>query len=207
MAVAIEQLLATCKVLPVIVIENEQDAVPLAESLYAAGMSVLEVTLRTSAALAAVAAIRNALPDCVVGAGTVLSPENVEAAVNAGAQFMVSPGSTASLLDAAARYPSVPLLPGVATVSEAMAVYARGYSLMKFFPAEAAGGVAMLKALNGPLPQLRFCPTGGISAANFTEYLALPNVLCVGGSWMLNPEYIRNKNWEAIKQEAASVLA
>ena len=168
-------------VVPVVVIDDPSDAVPLARALVAGGLPAIEVTLRTPAALEAIGAVAEAVPDAVVGAGTVITPEQVRLAVTAGARFLVSPGWTDLLLEAM-RASGVPYLPGVSTTSEVVALLERGVREMKFFPAEAAGGTAYLKSLNGPLPQARFCPTGGIGPATAPDYLALPNVGCVGGA-------------------------
>ncbi|MET0923275.1 MAG: bifunctional 4-hydroxy-2-oxoglutarate aldolase/2-dehydro-3-deoxy-phosphogluconate aldolase [Xanthobacteraceae bacterium] len=176
-------LLGRTPVIPVLTIESAAQAVPLARALVAGGLAVIEVTLRTAAALAAIKAIADAVPDAVVGAGTVISAADIRKAVAAGARFLVSPGTTAALADAfaAARAPA---LPGCATVSEAMALAERGFEVLKFFPAEPSGGLAWLKAVAEPLPRIRFCPTGGVSIANAAAYLALPNVVAVGGSWV-----------------------
>ncbi|MBQ0889858.1 bifunctional 4-hydroxy-2-oxoglutarate aldolase/2-dehydro-3-deoxy-phosphogluconate aldolase, partial [Streptomyces sp. RM72] len=171
-------------VVPVVVVDDLADAVPLARALVAGGLPAIEVTLRTPVALDAIRAIADEVPGAVVGAGTVITAEQVAEVVAAGARFLVSPGWTDALLEAM-RASGVPFLPGVSTTSEVVALLERGVREMKFFPAEAAGGTAYLKALAAPLPQARFCPTGGISAASAPEYLALPNVGCVGGSWML----------------------
>ncbi|MGE0751507.1 MAG: bifunctional 4-hydroxy-2-oxoglutarate aldolase/2-dehydro-3-deoxy-phosphogluconate aldolase [Variibacter sp.] len=170
-------------VIPVLTIERVADAVPLARALVAGGLPVLEVTLRTPAALDAIDAMVRAVPNAVIGAGTIAKAGDIDAAVKAGAKFLVSPGTPAALVDALAAAP-VPVLPGCATVSEAMALATRGFSVLKFFPAEASGGIAWLSAVAAPLPHLRFCPTGGIGAKNAAAYLALPNVVAVGGSWV-----------------------
>lgn len=198
---AVERIMRTAPVIPVIVIDRIEDAVPLARALVAGGLTVLEVTLRTACALQAISEIKRAIPAAVVGAGTVISPEDVDRAVAAGAEFLVSPGSTPGLIDAAVAK-QIPILPGVATPSEAMALAARGLSQMKFFPAQAAGGVAMLKAISGPLPSISFCPTGGITKANAPDFLALDNVLCVGGTWMLDKAAIAAGDWENIERQA-----
>ncbi|MFT5579929.1 MAG: 2-dehydro-3-deoxyphosphogluconate aldolase/(4S)-4-hydroxy-2-oxoglutarate aldolase [Paraglaciecola psychrophila] len=198
---AVERIMRTAPVIPVIVIDRIEDAVPLARALVAGGLTVLEVTLRTACALQAISEIKRAIPAAVVGAGTVISPEDVDRAVAAGAEFLVSPGSTPGLIDAAVAK-QIPILPGVATPSEAMALAARGLSQMKFFPAQAAGGVAMLKAISGPLPSISFCPTGGITKANAPDFLVLDNVLCVGGTWMLDKAAIAAGDWENIERQA-----
>lgn len=194
-------------VIPVIVVENLAHAVPLAEALVAGGLTVLEVTLRTPVALEAIALMRAALPDAIVGVGTVLHAEQLHAAAEAGASFAVSPGLTDALATAALAQ-SVPLLPGIATVSEAMAARERGLRHLKFFPAEAAGGAKFLSSLASVIPDLAFCPTGGIGPANAGSYLALPNVACVGGSWMLPKDRIQAGDWagiEALAREAAGL--
>ncbi|NUK08531.1 bifunctional 4-hydroxy-2-oxoglutarate aldolase/2-dehydro-3-deoxy-phosphogluconate aldolase [Streptomyces lunaelactis] len=194
-------------VVPVVVIEDAADAVPLARALVAGGLPAIEVTLRTPAALDAIRAIAADVPDAVIGAGTVISSGGVGAAVAAGARFLVSPGWTERLLDAM-KASGVPFLPGVSTTSEVVALLERGVSEMKFFPAEAAGGTAYLTSLAGPLPQARFCPTGGISLASAPSYLGLGNVGCVGGTWMLPADAIASKDWarvETLAAEAASL--
>lgn len=194
-------------VVPVVVLDDAADAVPLARALVAGGLPAIEVTLRTPAALDAIRAIADGVPRAVVGAGTVVSAAGVADAVAAGARFLVSPGWTGGLLDAMTAS-GVPFLPGVATASEVVALLERGISEMKFFPAEAAGGTAYLKSLAGPLPGARFCPTGGISLASAPEYLALPNVGCVGGTWMLPPDAVAARDWgrvEALAREAAGL--
>jgi len=194
-------------VVPVLVIDDHKTAVPLARALVAGGLTVIEVTLRTPAALDAARAIRDAVPDAVVGLGTVLTPAQYAQAEAAGVAFVVSPGSTPALLDAA-RDGGVPLLPGAATPSESMALLDRGYVFQKFFPAEPSGGVAYLSALASPLPGVRFCPTGGITPALAPAYLALPNVVCVGGSWMVPKASVLAGDWEMVRRlasEAASL--
>ncbi|MBI4273311.1 MAG: bifunctional 4-hydroxy-2-oxoglutarate aldolase/2-dehydro-3-deoxy-phosphogluconate aldolase [Rhizobiales bacterium] len=170
-------------VIPVLTIERVEDAVPLARALANGGLRVIEVTLRTATAFAAVKSIADALPEAVVGLGTVTRPADISAAIKAGAKFLVSPGTPAALAGALAAAP-VPAIPGCATISEALALAERGFKCLKFFPAEASGGVAWLKAAAGPLPDLRFCPTGGIDMGNAARYLALPNVVAIGGSWV-----------------------
>ncbi|MFD7566004.1 bifunctional 4-hydroxy-2-oxoglutarate aldolase/2-dehydro-3-deoxy-phosphogluconate aldolase [Streptomyces tendae] len=196
-------------VVPVVVVDDLADAVPLARALVAGGLPAIEVTLRTPVALDAIRAIAGEVPGAVVGAGTVITPEQVADVVAAGARFLVSPGWTDVLLEAM-RGSGVPFLPGVSTTSEVVALLERGVREMKFFPAEAAGGTAYLKALAAPLPQARFCPTGGISPASAPEYLALPNVGCVGGSWMLPKDAVAGQDWgrvEALAREAAGLSA
>ncbi|WP_225843764.1 bifunctional 4-hydroxy-2-oxoglutarate aldolase/2-dehydro-3-deoxy-phosphogluconate aldolase [Streptomyces albus] len=189
-------------VLPVVVLHDAEDAVPLARALVAGGLPAIEVTLRTPAAPAAIRAIADAVPEAVVGAGTVLSGGDVRTAVEAGARFLVSPGWTDTLLEAM-RASGVPYLPGVSTASEVVALLERGVHEMKFFPAEAAGGTAYLKSLASPLPRARFCPTGGVSAANAASYLTLPNVACVGGTWMLPADALAAKDWDRVRALAA----
>jgi 2-dehydro-3-deoxyphosphogluconate aldolase/(4S)-4-hydroxy-2-oxoglutarate aldolase len=184
------------------------DAVPLAEALMSGGIRVLEVTMRTPAALDSVRAIRAALPDALVGVGTITNVADLEAARAAGARFGVSPGTTPDLL-AHARGWNFPFLPGVMTPSDVMRAIEAGFAAMKLFPARQAGGVEMLKALGGPFPQVRFCPTGGIDADSAASYLALPNVVCVGGSWLSPPALVATRDWGQIRRraEAAAQLA
>jgi 2-dehydro-3-deoxyphosphogluconate aldolase/(4S)-4-hydroxy-2-oxoglutarate aldolase len=193
-------------VVPVVVIEDAADAVPLARALVAGGLPAIEVTLRTPAALEAIREIAREVPGAVVGAGTVIRPEQVAAAVAAGSRFLVSPGWTDLLLEAM-RASGVPFLPGVSTASEVVALLERGVREMKFFPAQAAGGTAYLKSLSGPLPQARFCPTGGIGPASAPDYLALPNVGCVGGSWMLPRDAVAASDWGRVEELARSAAA
>ncbi|WP_416531423.1 bifunctional 4-hydroxy-2-oxoglutarate aldolase/2-dehydro-3-deoxy-phosphogluconate aldolase [Streptomyces coelicoflavus] len=196
-------------VVPVVVVDDLADAVPLARALVAGGLPAIEVTLRTPVALDAIRAIAAEVPGAVVGAGTVVTAEQVGQVVTAGARFLVSPGWTDALLEAM-RGSGVPFLPGASTTSEVVALLERGVREMKFFPAEAAGGTAYLKALAAPLPQARFCPTGGITPASAPEYLALPNVGCVGGSWMLPKDAVAGRDWarvERLAREAAGLLS
>ncbi|MGW3861241.1 bifunctional 4-hydroxy-2-oxoglutarate aldolase/2-dehydro-3-deoxy-phosphogluconate aldolase [Streptomyces sp. NPDC005047] len=196
-------------VVPVVVVDDLADAVPLARALVAGGLPAIEVTLRTPVAVDAIRAIAGEVPGAVVGAGTVITPDQVGEVVAAGARFLVSPGWTDVLLDAM-RASGVPYLPGVSTTSEVVALLERGVREMKFFPAEAAGGTAYLKALAAPLPQARFCPTGGIGPGSAPEYLALPNVGCVGGSWMLPKDAVADRDWgrvEALARAAAALSA
>ena len=208
MALSIDQILKVAPVVPVMVVERIEDAVPLAKALYAGGLKVLEITLRTPCALDAISAMVEALPeDAVIGAGTIITPKDLDAAVKAGSTFLVSPGTTPALIEAAKACP-VPLLAGVATPTEAMNLYTQGFTHQKFFPAEAAGGVPMLKSIGGPLPQITFCPTGGIDLAKAPSYLALPNVACVGGTWMAPKELMKAGRWDEIERlarEAASL--
>ena len=204
-AATLQAILGRVPVVPVLTIEADTDAVGLAQALVAGGLNVLEITLRTPAALTAIRAIVNAVPSATVGAGTILEADQGMTAIHSGAKFLVSPGITPSLAQAAERWP-VPFLPGVATASEAMALRDLGYRLLKFFPAEAAGGVAALKGLGAPLSDLLFCPTGGIDAAKAPSYLALPNVITVGGSWVAPPQAVATKDWAAITALAKATL-
>ena len=192
-------------VIPVIVVERLADAVPMAEALVAGGVRVLEVTLRTPVALEAIRAMRT-VPGAIVGAGTLRSAADARAAREAGAVFGVSPGYTAEL-GAACREIDLPLLPGVATASEVMAAQADGLSFLKFFPATAAGGIPMLKALAGPFPDVVFCPTGGITLATAPDFLALPNVKVCGGSWMTPADALRSGDWARVTQLAREAAA
>ncbi|WP_369388861.1 bifunctional 4-hydroxy-2-oxoglutarate aldolase/2-dehydro-3-deoxy-phosphogluconate aldolase [Streptomyces sp. CG1] len=194
-------LVGHAPVVPVVVVSDAADAVPLARALVAGGLPAIEVTLRTPAALDAVRAIAAEVPQAVVGAGTVITPEQVDACVAVGARFLVSPGWTNALLEAM-RGSGVPFLPGVSTTSEVVALLERGVREMKFFPAQAAGGTAYLRSLAGPLPQARFCPTGGIVPGNAPEYLSLPNVGCVGGSWMVPADAVAAGDWARIEELA-----
>lgn len=195
------ELLTGTRVIPVITLERVEDAVPLARALVNGGLKVLEVTLRSPAASEGVRRILAEVEGAIVGTGTVCTPAQVQLSSELGCQFMISPGATDSLLAAAAQS-SVPLLPGIATVSELMRGMEHGYQDFKFFPAEAAGGVPVLKAIAGPFPNVGFCPTGGIGADNFMHYLALPNVLCVGGSWVLPAKLIGAQRWDDIERLA-----
>ena len=192
-------------VVPVLVIDDITLARPLAEALVAGGLPALEVTLRTPAALDAIRAMAE-VPGGVVGAGTLLTPADVIAAKAAGAKFGVSPGATARLLDACAEH-DLPLLPGAATASEIMALLEMGYTVQKFFPAEQAGGAAYLKSIGSPIPQVSFCPTGGISLTLAADYLALKNILCVGGSWVAPKDAMARRDWAAITALAAEAAA
>lgn len=202
----LEAVLRRGPVVPVIVIESLAHAVPLARALVQGGLTVLEVTLRTPVALDAVRAIRAEVEGAICGVGTVLTPGQLAESEAAGAAFAVSPGTTPNLLDAAADS-AVPLLPGAATASEIMALLERGITLQKFFPAEAAGGAAALGSFASPLARARFCPTGGVTPANAKAYLSLPNVLCVGGSWMLPKPAVQAGDWEQVQRLAAEASA
>jgi len=192
-------------VVPVMVIHKLEHAVPLANALLAGGIRVLEITLRTPVAVESIRVLRREVPDAIVGAGTVTRGEELDAVVEAGAAFAISPGLTAELLDAANRGP-IPLIPGIATVSELMTGMAQGYDHFKFFPAEAAGGVRMVQAIAGPFPGITFCPTGGITSANYREYLALGNVACVGGSWVAPQGAMDQGDWARITSLAREAV-
>ncbi len=201
-----QALLGRTRVVPVITIEEEATAVPLAEALVAGGLPVLEITLRTPAGLGSIRRIAAEVPGAVVGAGTVTSPEQLHAATEAGARFIVSPGCTDALAAAAATTTTA-FLPGAVTASEVLRLLELGISTMKFFPAQTSGGVAALRALGAPFPQVRFCPTGGIDLARAAEYLALPNVVCVGGSWMVPGELIARRAWNRVAALATEASA
>ncbi|GAA0409478.1 ketohydroxyglutarate aldolase [Acrocarpospora corrugata] len=199
-------ILDLAPVIPVVVIEDAATAVPLARALVAGGLPVIEVTLRTPAALESIRRIAAEVPDAVIGAGTVLAAADVSAAVAAGSRFLVSPGWTPALIDAMDGS-GVPFLPGVATASEVLGLYERGLREMKFFPAEAAGGVPYLKALSGPLPGVRFCPTGGIKVGTARDYLDLPNVGCVGGTWLTPADALVTGDYARIEKLAGEAAA
>ncbi len=202
----LNHILALAPVVPVVIMEQLAHAVPMARALVAGGLPAIEVTLRTPVALEAIRAIAAEVEGAVVGVGTVLDAGQLAAAREAGAQFAVSPGSSPRLLDAADD-DSLPLLPGAATASEAMALLERGYGLQKFFPAVPAGGVKLLSAWASPLPQITFCPTGGISLASAPEFLDLPNVVCVGGSWLTPKDRLQTGNWAGIETLAREARA
>ncbi len=193
-------------VIPVIVIEQIKDAVPLAKALVAGGVRVLEVTLRTSAGFAAIQAIARGVEGAIVGVGTITRSEEFDLAIKAGAQFGVSPGLTPSLASAA-KSSGLPFLPGVMTPSDVIAARAAGFTALKLFPAHQAGGIGMLKAMGGPFPDVTFCPTGGISAATALDFLALPNVACVGGSWLTPNDAITAGDWQRITTLALQATA
>lgn len=200
------ELVTISPVLPVVVVDALDQAVSTARALAAGGIPVVELTLRTPVALDAIRAISAEVPQVTIGAGTVTSRDTVKQAVEAGAQFLVSPGCTPTLL-AAMRESGLPFLPGTATVSEAIAVLETGHRAMKFFPAEASGGAAYLSALPTVIPDAVFCPTGGVSAANASTYLALPNVACVGGSWLTPKDALAAGDWERVADLAAAAAA
>lgn len=199
-------LLALVPVVPVVVIDHLEHAVPVARALVAGGLPVIELTLRTPVALDAIRAIADEVPEILVGAGTIVTPGQAKQALDAGAQFLVSPGSTPALLDAMAGT-GLPFLPGTATVSEVLAVLEAGWTELKFFPAEASGGAAFLKSIAGPVPAARFCPTGGITVGSAPSYLALPNVGCVGGSWLTPAEALATGDWERVADLARAAAA
>jgi len=195
----------TDKLIPVMVINQLADAMPMANALVAGGLTTLEVTLRTPCALDAIAAIASALPEANVGAGTVTSPAEYEAVTEAGARFAISPGQTPALL-ASATAGRIPLIPGAVTASEVMTATAAGFETLKFFPASAAGGAAILKALSGPFPDVKFMPTGGINRDNLGDYLSLGNVVAAGGSWMLPANLLAAKDWNGVEQAARQAM-
>jgi 2-dehydro-3-deoxyphosphogluconate aldolase / (4S)-4-hydroxy-2-oxoglutarate aldolase len=193
-------------VIPVVVIDDPARAVPLARALVAGGIGIIEITLRTPRALDAVAAIAAEVPDIALGVGSILTPAQVEQALNAGADFLVSPGASPSLLQRLAAAP-VPVLPGVATVSEVLTAVDHGLTELKFFPAGPAGGPAYLAAIGGPVPQVRFCPTGGVTPENLRDYLAVPGVAAVGGTWLSPKASIQAEDWASITALAAAAVA
>lgn len=198
-----KSLLDIVPVIPVVVVHDAADAVPIAAALVRGGLPVIELTLRTPVALDAIARIAAEVPDILVGAGTIVDAGQAAQAAEAGAQFLVSPGSTPALR-AAMRDTGLPHLPGVATVSEVLAALEDGYTEMKFFPAEPAGGAPFLRAIHSPVPAARFCPTGGVTPANLADYLGSPNVGCVGGSWLTPADAVRRQDWAAIARLAGA---
>ncbi|WP_139543829.1 bifunctional 4-hydroxy-2-oxoglutarate aldolase/2-dehydro-3-deoxy-phosphogluconate aldolase [Helicobacter pylori] len=200
------EILQISPIVPVVVIENIKDAVPLAQSLIEGGIPIIEVTLRSSCALEAIELIAKNVPKMRVGAGTILNLTQLEQAQNRGAEFLISPGLTPSLLEHAKKK-DMPLIPGVSSSSEVMQALELGYNTLKFFPAEYCGGVKLLNAFNGPFKGVKFCPTGGISADNMRSYLNLENVLCVGGSWLTPKDLIQNKEWDKITEICKRALA
>ncbi len=205
MTTRIDQLCNLAPVIPVLTIANVEDAIPIAEALVEGGLPVLEVTLRTANALKAIETIARAVPGANVGAGTIINPDDYQRAVDSGSSFIVSPGITPELLDYGINS-DIPYLPGIQTVSEMMTAIQRGYQRFKFFPAEISGGTAALKALSGPFADIRFCPTGGIRAHTAADYLTLPNVMCVGGTWLTPDELIANKDWAGILRLAQAAV-
>ena len=206
MTVSINDVMNTSPVMPVMVINQIEQAVPLARALVEGGLKVLEITLRTPVALECIRRIKAEVPGAIVGAGTIINTQTLDQAIAAGAEFIVSPGVTPSLLDAALSS-GIPTLPGVITPSEVMRLLEKGITAMKFFPAEAAGGIPMLKSIGGPLPQVTFCPTGGVNPKNAPDYLALSNVACVDGSWMAPAELVDAGDWAEITRRAAVAAA
>ncbi|MCK0503939.1 bifunctional 4-hydroxy-2-oxoglutarate aldolase/2-dehydro-3-deoxy-phosphogluconate aldolase [Helicobacter pylori] len=200
------EVLQISPIVPVVVIENIKDAVPLAQSLIEGGIQIIEVTLRSSCALEVIELIAKNVPKMRVGAGTILNPTQLEQAQNRGAEFLISPGLTIKLLEYAKKK-DMPLIPGVSSSSEVMQALELGYNALKFFPAEYCGGVKLLNAFNGPFKGVKFCPTGGISADNMHSYLNLENVLCVGGSWLTPKNLIQNKEWDKITEICKRSLA
>ncbi len=200
------EVLQISPIVPVVVIEDIKDAVPLAQSLIEGGIPIIEVTLRSSCALEAIELIAKNVPKMRVGAGTILNPTQLEQAQNRGAEFLISPGLTIRLLEHAKKK-DMPLIPGVSSSSEVMQALELGYNALKFFPAEYCGGVKLLNAFNGPFKGVKFCPTGGISIDNMHSYLNLENVLCVGGSWLTPKNLIQNKEWDKITEICKRALA
>lgn len=200
------EVLQISPIVPVVVVEDIKDAVPLAQSLIEGGIPIIEVTLRSSCALEAIELIAKNVPKMHVGAGTILNPTQLEQAQNRGAEFLISPGLTIKLLEHAKKK-NMPLIPGVSSSSEVMQALELGYNALKFFPAEYCGGVKLLNAFNGPFKGVKFCPTGGISADNMRSYLNLENVLCVGGSWLTPKDLIQNKEWDKITEICKRALA
>ena len=203
----VDEVFALAPVIPVLAIDRIEDALPLCRALVDNGLPVLEITLRTACAVDAIALIARELQNACVGAGTVLNARDLDAVVQAGARFAISPGATDTLFNAA-KTSAVPLIPGIATASELMRGLEHGWRRFKFFPAESSGGIAALKGFGGPLPMARFCPTGGISAQTASQFLHLPNVLCVGGSWLTTRELLQARDWAGIEAlaRAAAVL-
>ena len=201
-----ESLLGRVPVIPVVVLHDVAHAVPLARALVEGGLPVVELTLRTPVALDAIEAIATEVPEILVGAGTVVAPHQAKDAMSAGAQFLVSPGTT-DRLAAAMQETGLPHLPGAATVSEVLRLLELGYEELKFFPAEASGGIDFLRSIASPVPQARFCPTGGITAETATSYLALPNVGCVGGSWLTPPALVVDQDWAQVARLAREAAA
>lgn len=201
-----EEIFNQGPVVPVLVIKDVEHAVPLAKALIAGGIRVLEVTLRTEAALEVIAKIAKEVPEAVIGAGTVTNRAQLQQVIDAGAKFAISPGLTSDLLKAG-NEGSIALIPGISSISELMTAADHGYTHLKFFPAEASGGVKALKAIGGPFPDIKFCPTGGISPSNYNDYLALPNVSCAGGSWLAPEDAMINGEWDKITALAKQAVA
>ena len=201
-----EEIFNQGPVVPVLVVKNVAYAVPLAKALIAGGIRVLEVTLRTESALEVIAKIAKEVPDAIIGAGTVTNREQLQQVTDAGAKFAISPGMTTDLLKAG-NEGSIALIPGVSSISELMTAKDLGYTHLKFFPAEASGGVKALKAIGGPCPEIAFCPTGGITPSNYNDYLALSNVRCCGGSWLAPEDAMANGDWDKITELATQAVA
>jgi 2-dehydro-3-deoxyphosphogluconate aldolase/(4S)-4-hydroxy-2-oxoglutarate aldolase len=201
-----EEIFSQGPVVPVLVIKDVEHAVPLAKALIAGGIRVLEVTLRTDAALEVIAKIAKEVPEAIIGAGTVTNRAQLQQVIDAGAKFAISPGLTSDLLKAGIEG-SIALIPGISSISELMTAVDHGYTHLKFFPAEASGGVKALKAIGGPFPDIKFCPTGGISPTNYNDYLALPNVCCAGGSWLAPEDVMLNGEWDKITELAKQAVA
>ena len=205
MSKTIKEIMNSSPIVPVMVINNVEHAVPLAKALVKGGITTLEITLRTEAALESITRIKAEVPEATVGAGTIINIETLNKAIAAGAEFIVSPGTTDAMIDAAIAT-GVPLLPGVANPSEAMRLLEKGITEMKFFPAEAAGGIPMLKSIGAPIPQITFCPTGGVNQKNVKDYYKLSNVACVGGSWMCAANLVEAENWDEITRLSAEAI-
>ncbi|MBU3002537.1 bifunctional 4-hydroxy-2-oxoglutarate aldolase/2-dehydro-3-deoxy-phosphogluconate aldolase [Paraglaciecola arctica] len=201
-----EEIFSQGPVVPVLVIKDVEHAVPLAKALIAGGIRVLEVTLRTEAALEVIAKIAKEVPEAIIGAGTVTNREQLQQVIDAGAKFAISPGLTTDLLKAG-NEGNIALIPGISSISELMTAVDHGYTHLKFFPAEASGGVKALKAIGGPFPDIKFCPTGGISPSNYNDYLALPSVRCAGGSWLAPEDAMVNGEWDKITELAKQAVA
>jgi 2-dehydro-3-deoxyphosphogluconate aldolase/(4S)-4-hydroxy-2-oxoglutarate aldolase len=201
-----ERLLHDAGILPVVTVDSIEQARRLADALLEGGLHSIELTLRTPAALDALAALKRDLPDIVIGAGTVLTAEQIRQSIDAGADFLVTPGTPPAMADALAQA-SIPVVPGGATPTEFLALMVRGFRICKLFPANAVGGLAMLKGLAGPLAELKLCPTGGISEANAAEFLAQPNVVCVGGSWMVPKQWLVAGEWDKVREASAKAAA
>ena len=200
------EIFNTGPIVPVLVINKVEEALPIAEALLAADVKVLEVTLRTPAALDVISIIAKELPEAIIGSGTVTNRQQLQQSYDAGAKFAISPGLTKDLLQAG-NEGNIALIPGISSISELMDGADYGYDHLKFFPAEASGGVQAIKSIGGPFPDIRFCPTGGININNVRDYLALPNVVCCGGSWLVSSEIVENKNWSQITKLANQALA
>jgi 2-dehydro-3-deoxyphosphogluconate aldolase/(4S)-4-hydroxy-2-oxoglutarate aldolase len=201
-----KEIFASGPIVPVLVINKVEEALPIAEALLAANVKVLEVTLRTPAALDVISIIAKELPEAIIGSGTVTNRQQLQQSYDAGAKFAISPGLTKDLLQAG-NEGNIALIPGISSISELMDGADFGYDHLKFFPAEASGGVKAIQSIGGPFPDIRFCPTGGINLNNVRDYLALPNVVCCGGSWLVSSDIVENKNWSEITELAKQALA